>query len=87
MSYAHELRVVMEDDGSAIGNDVLDTMFQLNEKLGTVMLLKEGEESKSGTLCLLLNFKYTYGIQAIVFKASFIDQNKLTYVMKYMPGQ
>jgi hypothetical protein len=42
LAYQSDLRAVMEDDGSMVDDEVLDMVFQHNEKLGTIMLLKKG---------------------------------------------
>ena len=39
-----DFQVVLEDDGSIITYDVLDMIFSENEKIGTLMLLKQDEK-------------------------------------------
>jgi hypothetical protein len=46
--YQSDLSAVMEDDGSMDDDEVLDTVFQHNEKLGIITLPKEGEPWKCG---------------------------------------
>lgn len=55
LSYQGNIRVCMEDDGSSIGDDVMDSIIGTNEKIGTLMLLKQGELWSPG-LCYFKMF-------------------------------
>jgi len=48
--------VVVEDDGSDVCSDVMTAIIEDGEKLGTLMVLKDGENWTRGLLLLMYIF-------------------------------
>jgi hypothetical protein len=43
LAHQGNFRFELEDDGSLIDDDVMSPIIEANEKIGTLMLLREGE--------------------------------------------
>jgi len=66
LSITDDINFVLEEDGSEIVEDVLTAIFEDNEKIGTIMVLKTGEAWHKGDSkvpgILLIESSYLYAV-------------------------
>lgn len=54
LSY-QQFRMVLEDNGSQLDIDVIEALFAAQEKIGTIMFLRDGEEWSPG-YCISIHY-------------------------------